>query len=172
MGQSWMKVELTTPDKVEIHQMSEILNIDSDCVLGKLVRVWGWFNEHSTDGVEPISVANQLNTITRNNHFCDAMLEVGWLVINKKTIKIPSFDRHNSKGSKQRALNARRQGAYKDKQAFQLEHNDIVTPNELPDKNRLEKIRIDKSYSPVVEAIDTEDSKLDIFKAFKEDSYE
>ena len=172
MAQPWMKIELPTPDKVEVHQMSEMLNIDPDCVLGKLVRVWGWFNEHSTDGVEPLSVANQLNTIARNEHFCDAMLEVGWLTINKKTIKIPNFDRHNSKGSKQRTMNARRQEQHRDKQTLQLEYNDMVTLDVLLDKNRLEKIRIDKSSSPVVEAIDAEDSKLDIFNTSKEDGYE
>ena len=95
-----------------------------------------------------------------------------WLTINKKTIRIPNFDRHNSKGAKQRAMAARRQETYRDKQALQLEHNDNVTQDASLDKNRLEEIRIDKSYSPVVEALDAEDSKLGIFKVFKDDNYE
>jgi hypothetical protein len=172
MSQRWMKIEVTLPNKTEVFEMSELLSIDSDCVVGKLVKVWGWFNEHSTDGVESVSVLKILNTLVKNDHFCDAMAEVGWLVINKKTIKIPNFERHNGSGAKQRSLAARRQSLHRDKQVLQLENNANVTLDELPDKNRLEKIRIDKSYSPVVEAIDTEDSKLDIFKAFKEDSYE
>ena len=172
MAQPWMKMELPTPDKVEVYQMSESLNIDPDCVLGKLNRIWGWFNEHSTDGIEPIGVLKILNNLVKNDYFCGAMVEVGWLIINKKTIRIPNFDRHNSKGAKQRAMAARRQETYRDKQALQLEHNDNVTKDASLDKNRLEEIRIDKSYSPVVEALDAEDSKLGIFKVFKDDNYE
>jgi hypothetical protein len=91
------------------------------------------------------------------------MVEVGWLTINKKTIRIPNFERHNSKGSKQRAMAARRQETYRDKQALQLEHNDNVTLDASLDKNRLEKRRLDESYSPVVDAIDARDNNLDIF---------
>ena len=172
MAQPWAKIELHSPDKVEVFQMAELLNIDSDCVFGKLTRIWGWFNEHSTDGVEPVSVIKILNNLARNDYFCDAMVEVGWLVINKKTIKIPNFDRHNSKGAKQRAMSARRQEEYRDKQVLQLEHNGNVTLDESLDKNRLDKIKIDKSYSPVVDAIDAEDTNLDLFTTFKEDDYE
>jgi len=163
MAQPWMKIELPTPDKMEVFQMSELLNIDPDCVVGKLTRIWGWFNEHSTDGVEPFSVLKILNNLVRNDYFCSAMVEVGWLTINKKTIRIPNFERHNSKGSKQRAMAARRQETYRDKQALQLEHNDNVTLDASLDKNRLEKIRLDESYSPVVDAIDARDNNLDIF---------
>ncbi len=172
MAQPWMKIELPTPDKVEVYQMSESLNIDPDCVLGKLNRIWGWFNEHSTDGIEPIGVLKILNNLVRNDYFCGAMVEVGWLIINKKTIRIPNFDRHNGKGAKQRAMAARRQETYRDKQVLQLGHNDIVTLDESLDKNRLDNTRIDKSYSPVVGGIGTEDNNPNIFNSFKEDDYE
>jgi len=172
MAQPWMKIELPTPNKVEVFQMSELLNIDPDCVLGKLFRVWGWFNEHSTDGVEPISVVKILNNLVRNDYFCDAMAEVGWLIINKKNIKIPNFELHNSKGAKQRALAARRQEKYRDKQVLQIEHNDNVTLDTSLDKNRLEEIRIDKSSSPVEDAIEAKDTNLDLFKDHKENNYE
>ena len=102
MSQRWMKTELTLPDKIEVFEMSVILGINPDCVVGKLTRVWGWFNEHSTEGIESISVVKILNNLARNDYFCDAMEQVGWLVINKKTIKIPNFERHNSKGADQK----------------------------------------------------------------------
>ena len=152
--------------------MSELLGIDSDCVLGKLVRVWGWFNEHSTDGIESVSVLKTLNTLTKNDHFCDAMVKVGWLVVNKKTIKIPNFERHNSEGAKQRAYDAKRQADYRKRKALQLECHDNVTLNALPDKIRLDDTRIDKNSSPVVAALDAQDNNLDLLNTFKEDDYE
>ncbi len=79
MSQRWMKTELTLPDKIEVFEMSEILGINPDCVVGKLTRVWAWFNEHSTKGTEPISVVKILNNLVRNDCFCDAMEQVGWL---------------------------------------------------------------------------------------------
>ncbi len=167
MSQRWMKTELTLPDKIEVFEMSEILGINPDCVVGKLTRVWAWFNEHSTKGVEPISVVKILNNLVRDDCFCDAMEQVGWLVINRKTIKIPNFDRHNSKGAKQRAMAARRQEVHRDKQVLQLEHNANVTLDESLDKIRLDKTRIDKSCSPVVDAIDAEDATLDLFNTYQ-----
>ena len=172
MSQRWMKIEVTLPNKPEVFEMSEQLGIDPDCVVGKLNKVWGWFNEHSIDGVEPISVARLLNNLPDNECFCDAMVEVGWLIINKKTIKIPNFERHNSEGAKQRALTTRRQDKHRNKKVLQLEHNDNVTLDELPDKNRLDNTIIDKSYSPVEDAIEARDTNLDLPNTFKEDYYE
>jgi hypothetical protein len=151
-----MKIEVTLPNKTEVFEMSEILGIDPDCVIGKLNRVWGWFNEHSIDGVEPISVVKILNNLTNNDRFCDAMVKVGWLEINRKNIKIPNFERHNSEGAKQRALTARRQDKHKKKKALQLEHNGNITLDELLDKTREDKTRVENNspYSDVCVIID------------------
>ena len=46
-----MKLELATIDKPEILRIARALGIDRDAALGKVVRVWAWFNQHSVDGV-------------------------------------------------------------------------------------------------------------------------
>ena len=168
MSQRWMKIEVTLPNKVEVFEMSEFLGIDPDCVVGKLNKVWGWFNEHSMDGVEPISVIKILNNLAKNDRFCNAMVKVGWLIINKKTIKIPNFERHNGDGAKKRALNARRQDKHRNKKAIQLEYNDNVTLDELPDKTRVDKTRVESNspYSGVPIEIDVSKNN------FKELDYE
>ena len=151
MSQRWMKIEVTLPNKTEVFEMSEILGIDPDCVVGKLNRVWGWFNEHSIKGVEPIGVVRLLNNLTDNERFCDAMVEVGWLEKNRKNIKIPNFDRHNSKGAKQRAMATIRQEKHRNKKVLQLEHNGNITLDELPDKTIEDKTRVESNspYSDV-----------------------
>lgn len=50
MASSWIKVEVITPDKPEIFQIAEILGIDPDAVLGKLVRIWAWADQQTIDG--------------------------------------------------------------------------------------------------------------------------
>lgn len=50
MASSWIKVEVITPDKPEIFQIAELLNIDPDAVLGKLVRIWAWADQQTIDG--------------------------------------------------------------------------------------------------------------------------
>ncbi|HEN3655088.1 TPA: hypothetical protein U5E37_003057 [Yersinia enterocolitica] len=50
MASSWIKVEVITPDKPEIFQLAEILNVDPDTVLGKLIRVWVWADQQTIDG--------------------------------------------------------------------------------------------------------------------------
>lgn len=51
MASSWIKVEVITPDKPEIFQIAEILGIDPDAVLGKLVRIWVWADQQTIDGI-------------------------------------------------------------------------------------------------------------------------
>lgn len=41
---------MITPDKPEVFQLSEILNLDPDAVLGKLVRLWAWADQQTIDG--------------------------------------------------------------------------------------------------------------------------
>ena len=44
MADFWIKIEKSTPDKPEIFEMAEILGVDPDAILGKLIRVWAWMD--------------------------------------------------------------------------------------------------------------------------------
>lgn len=50
MAYEWIKIEVVTPDKPEIYQLAEILAIDPDAVLGKLIRIWAWADQQTIDG--------------------------------------------------------------------------------------------------------------------------
>lgn len=103
MAGEWIKIENVTPDKPEIFQMAEILNIDPDSVLGKLIRVWVWADEQTYDGNAevPCSLIDRIASLVG---FGDAMRSVSWL--DKKGF--PNFARHNSQAAKQRASVAKR----------------------------------------------------------------
>lgn len=147
MAGDWMKIELVTPDKPEVFQIAQILEIEPDAVVGKLVRFWAWFNEQSVDGKEPAGTIFLLNRAVQNDRFCDALIEVGWLETDGEFIQIPEFDRHNGKGAKIRAQSNRRTAKHRAKKVNKIKAiaggNEKVTEEALqkriPEKRREEK---------------------------------
>ena len=111
MAEHWIKIEKTTPDKPEIFEMADILDVDPDEILGKLIRVWGWmdsqFDEMSASCPEKngqMSAFRPLDRVAGIKGFADAMKKVGWL----EDGRIPNFDRHLGESAKKRAKDAER----------------------------------------------------------------
>ena len=51
MAGDWIKVEVSTPDKREVLAITSAMGWDDpDYTVGKLIRVWRWFDQHSVDG--------------------------------------------------------------------------------------------------------------------------
>lgn len=138
----WIKIELVTPDKPEIHGIAATLNLDPDAVFGKCFRVWAWFDQHTVDG-NAVSVTKTLvDRIAGVAGFADAMGKVGWLTGSAEGLQLPHFDRHNGKTAKTRALTALRV-----KRKRNADGNDDVTRAALP----RERIRNNPLQSPVHE---------------------
>lgn len=108
MASNWIKVEVITPDKPEIFQLAEILNIDPDAVLGKMIRVWAWADQQTIDGNAKCNAASVtksvLDRVTCATGFANALLSVGWLVEEEGRLIFPNHERHNGESSKKRAL--------------------------------------------------------------------
>jgi hypothetical protein len=103
-----MKVEVALPEKPEVWQIAGILGIDSDAVVGKLFKVWRWFDAHTESG-NAVGVSYPLvDHVAGVSGFAEAMALCGWLLQNGSTIVLPNFDRHNGKTAKNRALTAKR----------------------------------------------------------------
>ena len=133
MAGEWMKVELALPDKPEVHYMANALNLDPDAVVGKLIRVWAWFDQHTEDGNAHGVTGALLDRLSGVTGFGEVMLLAGWIEQRDKTLHMPKFDRHTSESSKKRALTAKRQAKFR---------NTNVTQEALP---REEKRREDKN---------------------------
>jgi hypothetical protein len=130
MAGDWMKIELELPDKPEVHAIAGMLNIDSDAVVGKLIRVWQWFDKHTTDGNAYGVTYSLLDRITNVTGFAEAMVFVGWLEQKDKVLHMPKFDRHTSQSAKTRASTAKR--------VAKSRNAESVTKT-LPEKRREEK---------------------------------
>lgn len=108
-------MELSTPDKPEVLRMARILEIDKDAVIGKLFRVWAWFDKNTVDGHVDGVVSSDVDGIAINVGFCSAMKQVGWFEFNdeEQWVRLTNFDRHNGETAKNRALKNKRQSKWR-----------------------------------------------------------
>ena len=94
MAGDWLKFEKSTSDKPEVWAIAEELGIDPDAVVGKLLRVWGWFDEQSEEGNAPSVSKMLLDRRVGVTGFCDAMVLCGWMTDDGNQVMLPNFDRH------------------------------------------------------------------------------
>lgn len=114
MAGDWLKFEVSTPDKPEVLSITVDMQWDDpDLTVGKLLRVWRWFDQHTEDGNAHNVTLALLDRIIGAPGFCAAMTKVGWLEVNDTGICLPNFDRHNGKTAKSRALGAKRAANHK-----------------------------------------------------------
>ena len=145
MAGDWIKFELTTMDKPEVAQIADLAGIDPDAVVGKLMRVWAWFDQQTEKGNAPSVSKKLLDRSVAVTGFCDHMKSVGWMDESDGYISLPHFDRHNGKTAKNRALTAKRVACHKTK------GNAASVTNALP---REEKRREDQNPLSAREAVD------------------
>ena len=154
MAGDWIKIELSTPEKAEVLSITATMGWeDSDLTVGKLLRLWRWFDQHTTDGNAHNVTSALLDRIIGVTGFCSAVEKVGWLVINPDGICLPGFEKHNGSTAKSRSLTARRVANYKDKSKGNAEVTQKVTTTALPreEKRREEKnINLTTSVAAVV----------------------
>lgn len=126
MAGDWLKMELSTPEKPEVHAIAAELGITPEEAIGRLFLVWRWFDQQSRDGYAPVTLA-ALSKIAGLAGFAESMEKQAWLSTGKKGVTVNNFDRHNGKSAKTRALTKNRMQRYR--------NADSVT-NASPEKRR------------------------------------
>jgi hypothetical protein len=105
----WIKVELHLPEKPEVLLIAEATKMDTNAVVGALIKVWGWATRNcNADGVTTIAAFAHLNKLAGHDGFAESMVEAGWLRVKDAKITFVNFDRHCSQTAKERALIGRR----------------------------------------------------------------
>jgi len=127
---AWIKILKATPDKPEVIRIASDLGLDRDSVVGKLIRVWSWFDDQTASGNVPGVTPEFLDDYVRAPGFSSAMEKVGWLTLSKSGLTMPNFAAHNGESSKKRALTAKR---------VSKKRNARSVTKALPDKRREEK---------------------------------
>ena len=148
MAGDWIKFELTTLDKPEVCQIADLADIDPDAVVGKLMRVWGWFDQQTENGNAPSVSKRLLDRLVGVIGFCEHMKSVAWMIEIDGVISLPHFDRHNGKTAKNRLLTAKRVANHK---ASNGKSNAANVSGALPKE---EKRREDQNPLSAREAVD------------------
>jgi hypothetical protein len=114
MAGEWIKFEAATPEKPEVFAITAALGWDDpDLTVGKLLKIWRWFDQQTLDGNAAGVNLALLDRIAGASGFAQAMYQVGWLDYVDGTVSLPNFVRHNGETAKTRALTAKRVGKYK-----------------------------------------------------------
>lgn len=147
MAGDWLKFEKATLDKPEVFAIAARLGIDPDAVVGKLIRVWSWFDTHTVDGNAAGVTPELLDRIAGATGFVTAMHESGWVVVAEDGVSLPNFDRHTGETAKKRALTAKRVAYHRSK--GNVEGNDgSVTPALAREEKRREEKKEQKQDAP------------------------
>lgn len=114
MAGDWMKIEANTPEKEEVLAITAKMGWDdADITVGKLFRLWRWFDQHTVNGNARTVTTALLDRIVGVTGFCESVKEVGWLIVDGDGVTLPKFDRHNGNTAKNRALTAKRVAKHK-----------------------------------------------------------
>lgn len=151
---TWIKFDITTAEKPEVWRIAVILQLDPDTVVGKLLRIWAWFDAHTIDGNAPSVTTPLLNRLIGVDGFVQAMIEAGWAIDDGKILKLPNFTRHNGQTTKQRLLTSRRVESHKAKSNAKVTQA-ALTAALTPALPREEKRRVDSNNpSHAADAVD------------------
>lgn len=116
----WLKFDKATPDKPEVFAIASQLDLDPDAVVGKLLRVWSWFDTHTADGNAPCVSPALLDRCAGVSGFVSAMQKAGWIVVENGGCLLPNFDRHCGETAKQRGLQAKRSAGFRARNASRV----------------------------------------------------
>ena len=143
MAGEWIKLERGTAEKPEIMKLARELKIDRDLVLGKLVRLWCWFDANSVDGRVDGVASTDVDALVTLPGFAAALKNVGWLDFDDEAeiVSVPNFSRHNGESAKKRALKNARQTRWRRERAAQVD-DDVDAPASTNASTREEKRRI------------------------------
>jgi hypothetical protein len=112
MAAEWIKMRLDLGDDPAVIEMAAWRGEPEYAIVGLLHRIWCWASRHchggTVTGIEP----DALGRITGTGDLPSLMVRVGWLQVGadkgRPTLTFPRWERHLSKGGKERALAAER----------------------------------------------------------------
>ena len=150
MAGDWIKLQKDTFDKPEVLAIATRMGIDPDAVVGKLGRIWSWFDTHTVDGNASCVTFSFIDRYVGVSGFAEQVALVGWLVQNGHDLTLPNFDYHNGETAKTRALTKNRVEKHRSNANGNASGNGNGVTKSLPEKRREEKIN---TYSAHVQSV-------------------
>jgi hypothetical protein len=109
MAGEWLKFESNLPEKPEVLAITAAMGWDDpDLTVGKLMRLFRWFDQHTTDGNAAGVTSALLDRVIGVTGFVQAVQKTGWIIVSDAGIALNHFDYHNGASAKTRAQTAKR----------------------------------------------------------------
>ena len=139
MAGDWIKLQKDTFDKPEVLAIATRIGIDPDAVVGKLCRIWSWFDTHTVNGNASCVTFSFIDRYVGVAGFGEQVALVGWLYQDGHSLSLPNFGYHNGETAKTRALGKNRaEKARSNAESNEISNAPPVT-KPLPEKRREEK---------------------------------
>ena len=139
MAGDWIKMGVDLPEKPEVWQIAGMVGIEPDLVVGKLLKVWRWFDAHTESGNAVGVTFALVDSLVSVTGFAEAMTLCGWLEQDGSILRCPNFDRHNGKTAKNRALTAKRAAGHREKSNAKSNAPIVTTALPREEKRREEE---------------------------------
>lgn len=164
---AWLKFDTSTPEKPEVFSITVAMGWeDPDLTVGKLMKVWRWFDQHTDGGNAHGVTLSLLDRVIGVTGFAQAMVNVGWLSVTDFGLTLPNFDRHNGDTAKTRAQTAKRVAKSKSNAKGNAQVTQAPLPDALPreekEKSNTSSLRSEvepprKRSAPVLKPVATVD---------------
>lgn len=138
---AWIKVEHNLTTKTEVFQMSQMLGISRQEIVGHLVEFWIWADQNTEDGII-IGNRNVVDTLTIPD-FANALINVGWLDVIADKLEIPKFLLHNGASAKRRALTAQRVANHRKRNSNTSDVTEPILYNTILNNKEIDKVTED-----------------------------
>lgn len=112
MIEEWIKVRVDLVDGDKCRQIAALCKLkDPDIALGKLVKLWVFFDRHSADGTLNNYSRTEVDSLVRIKGFSAALEQVGWLQFvgsgREQTAVMLRYHEHNGFSHKARLLKSK-----------------------------------------------------------------
>lgn len=146
MAGEWLKFESSLPEKPETLAITIAMGWDDpDLTVGKLMRLFRWFDQHTIDGNAASVTPALLDRLIGVTGFVQAVANTGWLVVSDAGLTLHNFEYHNGATAKTRAMTAKRVANYRASEPSNAASNAPTVTEALA---REEKRREEKKEQP------------------------
>ena len=132
---NWIKMQTCLRDSPKVDRITDILDNSEAETIGALFILWSIADTQTEDGQLQSMTTRMIDRKTGVTGFADALVQVGWLVVEEEGVTLPNFGDHNGSTAKSRASNAKRVANYKSRNGKELPKKNRANGEALPTAN-------------------------------------
>jgi hypothetical protein len=147
MAGEWIKMRSDLFEHPKVFKLADLLGVDEFAAVGMLFCFWAWADKHSVDGRVDAATTRLVDKCAHKNGFAEALVSIGWLIVDADGITIPRFNEHNGDSAKERTLKNQRQARWRAGKKDSCVDEQASTGASTQATTREEKRREEKSSS-------------------------